>query len=966
MMKKIISLVICLSTILGAVAYAQENEENTVMSEQLKTIVELGIISQCEPEEYVTRGAFAQAVYNILTYNTEDMNIVAWDFFGKPITQTKELTNEDADEIYQDVNKNLDSYEAITALSQCGLMEGITARNFGPDENMEINRALRMIEYMMGYKSLADAYGAYPIGVGKLAAQLKLNNGIKASSHFTYEDLARLITNAFDVKMYGITSSGVSASFGASDETMLEKYLGLKKLEGFVTQNDIFDIEKGSSDYINSVKINGIVLNTKQCEYMQEYAGRNVRCYYGAEDSKYENQIVYGYLFSNEKYEKTISIEDVEGFSGEYVEYLDENNIVKRIKISSPVRVIVNGELRTSYDDSIFDFDSGYVYFTSLNKNGIFDLVIVEGYESWFTSSVDVNTMTVFNKSYSSDDNFEDKMLCLDKNVTDKKIIVKKSSGESVEADSIISQSVINVARSSVMIKVIISDSKITGFTVKNHIRGDDGEYISDGSNKYKLSKSLKNAELKADIGAGSTVDIYLDYFGKVAWIVKTNNTGWKISYLSKFFNNEEDDKTTAKIFVSDKQFENYVLADKATLYNEDDEKITLGKSNALNNLRKYTNTVIRYKLNDKDEITTVEIPLTNPSKTKKTDRLTRIFVASENESDDNYYGKYTFVKERGYITVESKVFMTDKNSTFISVPMDKSNYQKYFYTSVNDIQVSEGSKQFAFSAYSTNPQGIMAEYVTLTIDAKTTISGDGHLPMVVTSVTQELDYEDNPCTKIVGYYNGAEKVIYDLMTNDYANNAEDYSKTGEKYSVGKGDIVFFSTDSEGYLSYLRIVVDADGKYDNSKYGIDDYFGFNEKGTLAGTIGYWRNDIGNTNPNIGLNGKVNANNAYKFNSGYPRFLWGYVYDVQDEIVIVTTQNLHESQYDEKDTRFVTEGRCLTGNVIYVKYDNGNVTAQKGSIANVKSYKDYGTNCSRILVMSWLYAVRNFIVVDGNM
>lgn len=963
MIKKVISLILCISSVMGMVSYAQESEE---MSEQLKTIVELGIISQHDSDEYVTRGAFAQAVYNIMTYNAETMDVVTWDFFGTPVTQIKEMTQGENTDIYSDVNKNLESYEAINVLSQYGLMEGVTSRRFESDENMEINRALKTIEYLMGYKSLAEAYGAYPAGVGKLASQLKLKNGIRASSHFTYEDLACLITNAFDVKMYGITSVGTTASFEALEETMLEKYMGLKKLEGYITKNDVFDIENGSSDCIDSVKINGILLNTELCGYMQDYPGRNVRCYYGIEDSKYEGCIVYGYLYTNDKYEKTISLDRIEGFNGQYAEYLDENEAVKRIKISSPVRVIVNGELKTSYDDSIFDFESGYVSFTSLNKDGIFDLIIVEGYESRFIGSVDMNTLTVFNKAYSSQDSYEDKMLCLDKNTTDKKIIVKNSNGENVGAESITSLSVINVAQSSVMIKVIISDTKITGFTVKSRKIGDDGEYISDGNNEYKLSESLKNAELKADFELGSEITAYLDYFGNIAWIVKTDNSGWRISYLSKFFYNEDEDKTTAKIFVSDKQFNNFNLADKAVLYNEEDEKISLNKSNAFNVLRNYSNMVVRYKLNDMEEITAVEIPLNDSSKTKKTDRLTKIFIASDNETYDNYYGNYTFVKERGYITAESKVFMTDKNTTILNIPIDKSNYQKYLYTTVNDIQLSQGSKQFAFTAYATNPKAIMAEYVTLTIDSKTSISGDGHMPMIVTSVTQELDYEDNPCTKIVGYYNGTEKVIYDLLENDYANNAEDYSKTGEKYSVGKGDIVFFATDSEGYLSYLRMVVDADGRYDNSKYGIDDYFGFNEKGTLAGTIGYWRNDIGNTNPNTGGYGTVQSNNAKKFNSGYPRFLWGYVYDVQDDIAIITTQNLHESQYDEKDDRFVTEGRYIAGNVAYVKYENGNVTAQNGSIANIKSYKDYGKNCSRILVMSWVYATRNFVIVDGNM
>lgn len=186
--------------------------------------------------------------------------------------------------------------------------------------------------------------------------------------------------------------------------------------------------------------------------------------------------------------------------------------------------------------------------------------------------------------------------------------------------------------------------------------------------------------------------------------------------------------------------------------------------------------------------------------------------------------------------------------------------------------------------------------------------------------------------------------------------NAETFFDENAGLKVRKGDVLFLELEEN---RITRAVV---------LYRI-----FNEDKTvmcaLAGSTGVYDSQNGTaTNPfKLNSQGKLDTYEVNVLRNSPARFFAGVAYNTENgEYVTYTSQPIDRGYaFDKKnlDSRYLTETVVLPQKYVVVNVQNNNLELKNATSEDIRTFKNSGTECSKLFVLTRYAAVRQLVVIN---
>ena len=877
-MKKFIALIQIFILLFSFSAVSVAAEFTDTQDKAVEVIAGLGIMQGYDdgtflPENTMTRGEFAQLIANI--YETGGDDVKAWkEQFFKEESEELALIEEfekEAVTAFTDVDTNHWAYDAVNTVNSLGFMTGVGNGVFAPDSNITLDQVYKVVICMLGYQVRAVIRGGYPAGYRAVARELKLTNGISSFDNALRGDVARIFYNAFDVELLQLTGVGDSNSYQTIEgETFLTNEIGLSYTEGRMTDNGISDMEGISSNNRNCVVVNNVSIKIDEnSDYIRDFLGREVRIYHTNDKKANIQTAVWGSL-SGEDEVITFDAADFVDYDLDSISYRDENKKEKNITLASGTKMIYNKTGLSTFTEDNFKINKGTI---SVVKTGnTADLIIVDSYVSFYVDLVD----TLEKKLYSKSTLYEDKII--DLSSEEKSIVIYAADGSVADFDAISAGSVLSVSDSEGFIRIYISGTKVTGYTVTESYKKDNVSYISNGKVKYALSKDM--LELKGDIvEVGKTYTVYLDAFKEVVNVTKETETDMKVVfYIAVASSGVFDTDVQIKYYSSEGIMETGYLASKVLLKDVSGAESYYSDLSAVKNIIEKYRGLIRISFNDDKEIDYIELAGFQSQQIgdNEENRLLRIRLNGKDcdptEKGDSLYWKI-HQGFGGVVTIDSsstKIFQYrpdtkcpdtehTANGTKACSAEDciYSSEYKYERPPVDETAFTmAGFGQFGTDdgdvdlwAYTTLGDSRRAEWIVYENDATVSL-GVGSAMIIVKSIYKGLDDSGEPTNVIEGYTHGGDEVKFfceDAVLNDITDmygrrqvhygKGEDEVDAKSEFKLEIGDVFRYGAESDGItLNTIQIMFDENAQNPH-------YAGTNQQGHVVGTTGYYDGTI---------------------------------------------------------------------------------------------------------------------------
>ena len=526
MKSRLVSLLLVIATIISTYSVVDaERLEISKNDRAFNTIVGLGIIDEGkERSSNLTRAEFAHILCNLCGFFNEEDKEEDWfdGFFGDADENMSLVVNDGGvSEYYSDVDMSHEYYEEIKKTSSVRLLKGFGDGTFKPDTNVTNLEVSTTLINLLGYEKYASYYGGYPNGYAAMAEGLEINEGIDSLiNNATFESVARIIYNSLEVGKCRLESSDGNFQFSAdSSKTILSEILEMKKISGIMTDNGLTSLAGESEVAGGNVIIGGKKLSLDDY-YDRKFLGYNVTAYYISEEDK----VVY--VEKNDKNEEVVLTAD------EFVAYSDyilryrknDGSNERRASIATNASVIYNGFAERSFDENTFSFSDGTITLLAPEGGKQYKTIIVNNYENWYVSEVDNINYKIYNAAQDKDVATEDALLDLSEEMEEKSVFIYDESGKAVDFSAIKPGNVLNVARGGKdngIVRIIISTKNALGVQVKSlgYVENDNTVIVASAGTEYTVSPSYYNTADQKAIRLNDTDNLYINAFGRVAWL---------------------------------------------------------------------------------------------------------------------------------------------------------------------------------------------------------------------------------------------------------------------------------------------------------------------------------------------------------------------------------------------------------------------------------------------------------------
>lgn len=972
MVKKLISYLLVLMMIFSMI-HAGAEETKTELDVGYQVLFGMGIVEEPHTDE-VLRGDFAKIICKLAGLANEDEKNKEWNesFFGDHAVEMELIEESDNNIgiIFSDVNSTDANYKYIAEVNRRGYMNGKGEGMFAPEEVITKIEAVKVIADMLGYTRMAQLNGGYPMGYSAIASSLGMTDGLgNINDLANYNDIAMLIYNSFNVSTLGVSISSEGTEIAPDgDKTMLTAIMKTNYCDASISDNGVTAITGTTEISQNQIKAGDMIFDCMDDKKKQEYnklIGQKVRIYYSIDDDTY-GQIRYIMPRGNNNI-LVIDAKDITDFDGNSISYIDGKREISK-KVQPGAHMIYNGLHTDSYNSDTFDFDKGTVTLISYGDGSGYNLLIVEEYVTWYTKAFNTEENIIFNYSSDTDELTEDNSLDFTEALGNNTFNAVNSVGENVRYEELSKYNVFDIARNGNCINIIASNDVINGFKVTSTYADEDGTFISDGKQEYKLDASYENAAQKEKFWTNDTITLYLNSFGYVAWVEGIDAYDLTVGYFMRAFVDDEngDEDAYVKLLDATKTQQTYKLkkkvsfGDSETVERADYKKIE--GSVVVRNMDGFTG-FFAYRLNKDKEIDLIEIPLL---KRAGENRLQLIY---DNRTHDNV----PRVQKNSFTHFGEYVFF-DNNSVIWTTPPDIEDYQNtkmYSIANTNIYDTSAATKKYRMVTFTTNKDSVYAKWVDAKQESANALSLSELKFFVVTDVNETIDENDEPVTALEGMYcgrgmTGTNKTLYvrdgagvDREGNScnpakkavsiYNMGSED--KNVKYYSIKKGDIIIYSyEETSDYPTDIVLLYRGYGENPAAPNG--------NPGMFPESSGiYDVNDTTYKNNPFVMNYTALTSTNPKDYMGMRRFTCGYVSSINDNIAKITTQDLSAYKYIEQvgsKSEIYTETRVpLRGqSFCVVNYTPKTVTAthaDANSIGNhIKSYDEYYSKCSKVI------------------
>lgn len=805
-LKKVLALVLAFSMMFSVVAFANyaDVDVDADYAGAVELLSALGILQgddlgNFNPDNTITRAEYAAVVCRALGLENAANG-------AKGATQ------------FTDVPADHWASGYINLATQNGIINGYGDGTFGPEDKVTYEQAVKMLVCALGFEPMAATKGGYPTGYLVIANQYKITAGVKATAEAPRSTVAQLVYNALSTPKMDQTSFGTDEKYEVLDGKNDRDYatlltdMDIYVATGVVGERDgdeiAFTLTESSDDYefgTSSDKKSDGFANTKD-DYtfkingsdIEKYQNQNVDVYVEKVSGKYYVLAIVGSdlgetfeLLSDDIKKATTDSKGVIS-----VEYYDENNKTKTIKVAKDAKIQENRKTAVTATDSAltgFNDDVELVFIENTGDTK-YDVVMATEYASAVVDSVNVDKDKLVTDKATLTFDFDDE---------DVTILFEDVNGNAIELGDFAEDDVIAVVSDSAgsnfknyqkYIRIInLGDNTVTGTVEATGTKNGKATVTIDGTVYYDTYGL--NIDDEGTFYIGMTGKI-IDFDGSAA----SKNYGFILEYAKS--TGSFNDGYEVKLLTEKDGVVTYTFTDSAE---------TAFKTFKKNNFGDQDKVLFADFAADKTEARFITFKTNAKGEIKSFDKATSVSgtkLASVNGS----YNSSTQALDKKNLEDDIIIFNIDKTkvddvySTDIEYLVDDAEYKGYAFADEDGEYtvaiITEAGTQFS--------DEVGFAIVTDFSDKR---DADGQDIREITYVQDEEEgtviFSDEDSTKVVGDDYDTMDVGSVFVFNANSNGVvTDYMVIGNINSKGLLDVNKtaldeFSDDNEFYFGYI-------------------------------------------------------------------------------------------------------------------------------------------------------------------
>ena len=903
---------------------------------------------------------------------------------------------------YTDIDGNW-AKDYIQTASNLGIISGFGDGIFQPDSPVTYEQALKMVVCTLGYEQftqeLESDMGNWASKYIREAATLGLTDkitGLQFASNAPRGVVAQIIYNALDIEMYENTGY----SWQKTNKTLLHTYLQADMVKGTlvgVGENVTEDCTRSLVDNEMDILTQSgeeVIINfseyTQNKEDIIKYLGITLTVYYRELSAGDDKMLIIIDDETTKNAYVELKYDDLESMSGNTLRYYDSNGKQKNIKLrETDLTVRYNGknvaadstvtltnpvtnteetftrqqalEMWLTSDSDYFIY--GDIRLTDNGSDNTIDMIQINNYK----------TIVALGAPSSSDYRITDKLvtgnyLILDPQSANYEYTITKN-GSTIPVTSIAANDVILYAESldGSYYSVVVANKTVSGSVTS--VSSDKKRMTINGTSYTigdKCASYIKEKDNK-EIKAGVSGTFYLDALDTAVYGTLTQEAVSPYAYIANaFYDYDKGRKEYITVYapnVSASSSESYQLKDKVKFNgsNVDSETVL----NRLLESASYADNETEYAEKIYGAGKTPNIPeYAQPARvTIQNGEVTAIVTLTSDElADENNdteklveckgIGEYTYsansFSQNGKIS-----FSVNSNTTVLYVPADRTDSNKFAKKTASSAFTSGDS--YYLEAYDINSSKIAGLVILYGNDGTLTQVKKDTDFSVVASEPEETYNEKNDNTSL--------KFDVFAGTSGTPKSWTTYDRT-EFSDIEVGDVIQFAYDSDnliqGRVNNIRFS-DIAAVLDGEEYGGEKYswaeemtpsednnyqkykFDYRFKkssgeedevftSSTLGTVPYSRACMYNVSQVLPEDNKLFVTKSGFADNGSGTL----VLDDSDyeEIIITSSTKILRMEDDREEIS---------------KYAAGTETAM--TINDLRDAKNYGTECSKILVCS---------------
>jgi len=424
---------------------------------------------------------------------------------------------------------------------------------FRPEEAITLPECLKIL--ITAAKSDAEIpyYGGYPEGYYKVSNELDITKGIALSKEGTLlpEQAYALVYNMLLAPRLEVNSSGQNYNYEySSTETNLSCIWGIHYAEGIMNGNEYGNFGTKNPDEIEGVlQVDGVSYEVS--EDYNNLLGYNVSVYYsknyGFKKAEYITALKNGTV--------EILTSDEPVYRDGIIEYVDENNRTKKLKIDSSCDYIYNGKPHYGMTSNQIIPEIGTINLIDNNDDGKYDVIDISSYYYMIVDNVDLYNEIIYAV------NSPDKKIDFSDNSTVK--IYSKSEQQYVSPAAIEAGAALAVEASydEKLYSIIILDEAVSG-----KITSYSEEILELDGVQYELSAYFKNEIGNlSNISLGTESSVTIGLFNDVV-AVESGSDIMKYAYCINAWEHENREDFSLKMYIEDGKLIKSELADKVSV----------------------------------------------------------------------------------------------------------------------------------------------------------------------------------------------------------------------------------------------------------------------------------------------------------------------------------------------------------------------------------------------------------------
>ena len=292
-------------------------------------------------------------------------------------------------QMYYDVPPEHPYYQAVQAAWSLGWIDCPDDRLFRPEAFISGDAMTKILLHALGYGQSLNYLGSFPANVRRKASDIKLYRkmSVDGNAFVDQQTMVLLLYNALTVPAADIQIESDRLTLEAGENLLYGRY-DLVEGSGLITGNHVSSLKNAVSYSPSHIEIDqkSYVDTTGE---MGKWLGYRVDYFINSADQ--ENAIVLYDCSSADNSVVTMQGRDLssgnEGLISGNLRFTKENGSDESVSLAQGYSVIYNGVADIEYN--IYDFKGDYTELTFLdnNRDGEYDIVFVDTYQSAVISS---------------------------------------------------------------------------------------------------------------------------------------------------------------------------------------------------------------------------------------------------------------------------------------------------------------------------------------------------------------------------------------------------------------------------------------------------------------------------------------------------------------------------------------------------------------------------------------------------